>query len=251
MNASKPNNTIFSANEDGLDNGRIIGEIIHNCAMLVLFSLGTYIQLKIISTCRREKDKTWQIDITHSVGMIILFIFSSMFERVTDYFPEFRDYTGTWVCYVAAFIYTVGLYLIAFHSLVVSLMKYVFIVHQNRVLKFGEDKTKKIFFWINILHPLFLAIPTIYFFDFEAFLSIVSCFDLEEKLETIYNTSTGNMERIFMCKLNLEENEELDWPMFYSVQQGFCAAKMVWVLLFSCNIPEAFCYFTIFRKMRR
>ena len=154
MNASKPNNTIFSVHEEGLDNGRVIGEIIHNCAMLVLFSIGTYIQLKIISTCRREKDKTWQIDITHSVGMIILFIFSSMFERVTDYFPEFREYTGTWVCYVAAFIYTLGLYLIAFHSLVVSLMKYVFIVHQNRVLKFGEDKIKKMLFMSVVCYQI-------------------------------------------------------------------------------------------------
>ena len=250
MNTSTENNTCFTVNEDNLSNGRIIGEIIHNCAMLVLFSLGTYIQLKIISTCRREKDKTWQIDITHSVGMMILFSFSSMFERVTDYFPQFSEYTGTWVCYVSAFIYTLGLYLIAFHSLVVSLVKYIFIVHQTRVIKFGEDKTKRVFFWINILHPLFLTIPTIYFFDFEAFLSIVSCFDLEEKLAEVYNTSTGNIERMFMCKLNLEENEELDSPIFYNLQQGFCAAKIIWVVIFSCNIPEAYFYFRIFKKMR-
>jgi hypothetical protein len=251
MNTSKENNTFLSVNENSLSIGRIIGEILHNCAMLVLFSLGTYIQLQIISTCRREKDKTWKIDITHSVGIMILFIFSSIFERVTQFFPEFSEYTGTWVCYVAAFIYTLGVYLVAFHSLTVSLMKYIFIVHQTRVMKFGEDKIKNIFFWINILHPLFLTIPTIYFFDFEAFLSIVSCFDLDEKLAEIYNTSTGNLERMVMCKLNLEGNEELDSPISYTMQQGFCAAKIIWVVALSCNIPEGYCYFRIFRKMRR
>ena len=118
-------------------------------------------------------------------------------------------------------------------------------------MEFGEDKTRKIFFWINILHPFFLTIPSIYFFDFEVFLSIVSCFDLKEKLAEIYNSSTGNMERMFMCKLNIGENEEIDSPISYTVKQGFCAIKTIWVLVFTCNIPEAYCYFTIFRKMRR
>ena len=137
------------------------------------------------------------------------------------------------------------------HSLEISLMKYILIVHQRNVIKFGEEKTKNIFFWINVIHPLFLTMPTIYFFDFEAFLSIVSCFDLKEELLEIYNTSTGNMERMFMCKLNIGEKEELESPISYTLQQSFCAAKMIWVLVFSCNIPDAFCYFKIFKKMRR
>ena len=250
MNTSKENDFGTVAN-DNLSTGGIIGEIINNCANLILFSLGTFIQLKIISTCRKEKDKTWKIDITHSVGMMVLFFFSIMFEKLTIYFPAFPEYTGSWICYVAAFIYSFGAYVMLFHSLVISVMKYIFIVHQRKVRMFGEEKTKNIFFWINVLHPLFLTIPTIYFFDFEAFLSIVSCFDLKEELLVIYNTSTGSMERMFMCKLNIEENEELESPISYALQQGFCGAKMIWVLVFSCNIPEAFCYFRIFKKMRR
>ena len=250
MNTSKENEFV-TLKDDNLSSGSIIGEIINNCANLVLFSFGTFIQLKIISTCRKEKNKTWQIDITHSVGMMILFFFTSMFEKATEYFPTFHDYTGVWICYVAAFIYISGTYVMLFHSLVVSLMKYVFIVHHRRVMEFGEEKTKNVFFWINILHILSLTIPTIYFFDFEAFLSIVSCFDLKEQLVETYNSSTGNKERMFMCKLNIGENEKLDSPNFYNAQQGFCAVKMIWVLAFSCNIPESYFYFTIFRQMRR
>ena len=250
MNTSTENR-FASIDEGNMSNTSALGEVILNCANFVLYSFGTFIHLKIISTCIKEKDKTWQIDVTHSVGMIILFFFTIMFEMLTNYFPGFREYTGTWICYVAAFIYTSGALLMLFHSLVVAFTKYIFIVHQKRVLKFGEEKTRSIFFWINIFHPLFLTIPKVYFLDFESFLSIISCLGLKEQLDQINSASTGRMGRMFMCKLNIDVKQMSNSPISYNVQQGFCAATMIWVLLLSCNIPEAYCYFTIFKKMRR
>ena len=236
---------------DRLSSGSIIWEIILNCANLLLLSFGTFIQLKIISICQREKEKTWQIDIIHSVGMMTLFLFGNMFERLTDYFPDFEEYTGVWMCYIAALIYTYGSYIMGFHSLVVSSMKYVFIVHQRRVMEIGEKKIKKIFLWITILHPLLLTIPTIHLFDFEIFLSIIKCFGLKDQLVAIYSTTTGPMERMFMCKLNIAENAEKDSPIAYTLQQGFCSVKMVWVLVLTGNLPEAYLYHRIFKTMQR
>ena len=95
MNQSKENGFLTV---DDVTIGSIMGEIIHNSGNLILFSFGTFIQVKIISTCRKEKHNTWKIAISHSVVMMALFFFGIMFEKLTHYFPAFPEYTVSWMC---------------------------------------------------------------------------------------------------------------------------------------------------------
>ena len=115
---------------------------------LILYAIGSYIQIKVISTCRKEKDKVWQITITNSIIMMIVFSFVMIFETVTSHVPVMSQHTGEWICFVAAFIYIYGPIIMGLHSFVVSLMKFVFIVYQDTAIDFGEEKLKKnIFCW--------------------------------------------------------------------------------------------------------
>ena len=245
MNTSQ-GNSVVNTTVDYIRSGNIFSQTLLTVAYFVLFAFGTFIHVKIVSTCRKEKDKTWQIDITHSIGMAFVFFYAIIFERLIDNVPDLHLYTGVWVCYVTGFFYLFGTYVILFHSLVISLMKYVFIVHQKTVRQLGEEKFKRIFFITNIFHPLFLTISSLLLLDFEAYSGLIQCFDLKKELIERYNTTTGNLERMFFCKLNSEEYES-----FYFIKQGFCAGKMIWVLAFSCNIPESFFYYKIFRKIKR
>ena len=219
---------------------------------LILYFFGTYIQIKIISTCKIEKDKVWQITIANSITMMIVFSFALPFQTITEHVPVMSQYTGAWMCYLAAFIYLYGGCIFGLHSLVVSLMKYVFIVHHKRAWNFGEDKLKRVFLAFSIIHPLVLNLPAVIFHDFESLNSVTECLGLKEKVLAQYNTSDSRIDRLLFCKLNADGySEDTDPPFSYSLQQSFCAARMVWVILLCSNIPEGVLYYYIFRKMRK
>ena len=234
-----------------MDTQNIVGDVFLILTQILLFSMGSYIQLKIISISKDKRANTWQMDITHSVALMIFFSFGLIFEPIIDAVPTLSQYTGVIPCYIAAFIYLYGTYIIGFHSLVISFMKYVLIVHCLKVRNYGEEKVKLLFFWINLIHPFLLTIPTIWLFDFESYSSVTTCLGLRDQLLERYNKSNGNIERMFMCKLANGVRDEIDAPFSYAITQGFCAVKMVWILLLSCNIAEGYFYFQIFRKMSR
>jgi hypothetical protein len=216
--------------------------------------IGTFLNLKIIPIVRKDRDRVWLINVTRAVSAILLMIGVVIFERLMEHFPDLTDYTGFSVCYVAAFMYVYLPYMIIMETLFVSIIKYVFIVHTAKAMKYGEDKIEKRFFWINILHGLLPSIITVYLWDFEAYASLNSCFGLEERIQETYfnkNSPTGNLERMFMCKLRITDGEDLGRHISYMLAQSFCASKMVLNLVLMSNISEAYFYFKIFQKMKR
>ena len=216
---------------------------------LVVYPLGTYINWKIISVCRKVKDKTWQQDVVHSISMMSALFVMVVFENISNVVEVLSEYTGgVWVCYIPAFFYSYNTMIGGFHSFSISLMKYVYIVHNEKVRDFGEEKLKKIFFWTYMFHPLLLTIPTVILLDFEASTSLMSCFGVEAKLKDRYEGD--KLGPMFLCKLTLDVDESEN-SLLYLVTQGFCTFKMIWVLMLSSNIPEAYLYFKIFQYMRR
>ena len=106
----------------------VISQLLIIGAQVLLYAVGSYIQVKIVSTCRRERDKTWKITITNSIVLMIYFFYAIPFETITEHFPVLSQYTGDWICYLSAFVYMYGCYIIGFHSFVISLIKYFLIV---------------------------------------------------------------------------------------------------------------------------
>ena len=107
--------------------------IITNTVLAVLFLIGLYLQIKVIVVSKLEKDVTWRIDICHSVVMITLFCFRILFEMIMYIIPSLHQYTGNWICYVGYFAILNGYLSVVSHSLVISIYKYVLILHQERI----------------------------------------------------------------------------------------------------------------------
>ena len=118
-------------------------------------------------------------------------------------------------------------------------------------MNYGEEKIKNIFFWVNLLGPVLPSIITVLLFDFEAIASLTSCFVLEDRVHERYNSSTGNIERMFLCKLRVVDGEDLGTHVSYTLAQCFCATKIGFNLVLLSNIPEAYFYYKIFKRMKR
>ena len=215
---------------------------------MVFFGIGTYLQIKIIRVCKKEKDKTWLIDITRSVVLIPLCFFNTLFEPLNDYFPNYPEYTGVSVCYVFALIYILLPNIVLFHSLLISIMKYLWIVHHEKMRAIGDEKVIKWFFWFNLIHALLITVPTIVLLDFESSHALVHCFGLEEEITQRYNSSSAKLERMFMCKL--QSGYDAEGSISYIVMQSFCGIKMVYTTFVMSNIWEGFFYYMIFKKMK-
>ena len=129
----------------------------------VIFFIALYLNYKIVMVSRQEKDErsTWKIDICHSVVLLTRSSFTILLRMITYIIPSLHQYTGKWLCYVAMFIASYCTFSIFSHSLVISIHKYMFIVHQNRIIAFGKDKASLISFWINLIFPAVLAVARI------------------------------------------------------------------------------------------
>jgi len=247
-------NTTIKHNFDSMNEKSVsslgIGEVVAFVVRLSLLAIGTFLNLKIIPICRKERDRVWLINVTRAVSAMSFMTGAVIFEALPMFIPDFVEYTGVSICYIAAFIYVYPMYMIVFESLFTSIIKYIFIVHTAKSMKYGEDKIQKRFFWVNILHGLLPSIITVCLWDFEGYASLNSCFGLEERIQEVYNSTNGNLERMFMCKLRFTDVEDLGTHLSYILAQSFCASKMVFNLALMTNIPEAYFYYKIFTKMK-
>ena len=229
-----------------------IDSIAHIVLQVLLYFTGLYVQIKVILVCWKERSgNTWHIHFAHSIIVIVYFTLNLPFWIVTIAIPDLSDYTGEWFCYLAAFIFQYGNFIITLNSLLVATIKYTFIVHSIKLLHFGKENVKKIFFAIYLFLPLMFATIASVGKDFEQYSELISCFGLTEQTEVTYNTTAKEYQKFFLCKMSSLDKEKSYGSTFHALTQCFCILKSILVWIINTNVPEGFLYYKIFAKMRR
>ena len=132
--------------------------IIPAILLICIGLIGLYLHVKIIIISKKEKEMTWKLDITNSCILIFNCTHSLVMENITYIVPNLYTHTGEWFCYASKVVsyygnnYTIG------HSMIVSILKYILIVHWKKSRDFGKENVKKVFFWINIFYSFFMII---------------------------------------------------------------------------------------------
>ena len=227
--------------------------IIHIVIQALLYFTGLYIHVKIISVCWKDKEgKTWQIHMTHSISVIIYYTFYIPFFHATNVTPNLAgEYTGEWFCYLATFIVTYGFIIISGNSLLIAVLKYIFIVHTTKALNYGNDRLTRLFFIIGLVIPLVNAVFSCLTKDFEGFAELNSCFGLTEQVLKQYNTWEKNMQKFFLCNLKTGDDQPSQESTLYILKQVLCVIKSIAILFMNTNVPEAYFYYKIFQRMNR
>ena len=137
----------------------LAGTIISTIIEALLFLIGLVINIKIVlSECKTSDHKTWQIQIVCSVCSTIYFAFDLPFSAISGYIPDLSQYTGDWFCHLATFIIIYGIFIFTTNSFVISMMKYIFIVHPFKALEWGHDKIQRISLATYIIIPSVMAV---------------------------------------------------------------------------------------------
>ena len=229
-----------------------VSSIVHVVAQALLYIIGLMIQMKVMYICWKDKDgKTWQIHLTHSLSCTLYFLFVIPFWHISTSIPHLSVVTGEWLCYLSAFVTLYGFFIITPNSLLVAIMKYMFIVHNETWLRLGDRKAQRMFMCINLMVPFVLTTISCVAKDFEAYSELTSCFGMTEQIKTQYNTWEKNMQKFFLCNLDTTEKDISDAYTFYVMKQCFCVVKSIVSMFINTNVPEAFFYYKIFGKMKR
>ena len=117
-----------------------------------------------------------------------------IFYSANNFMYPFSEIFGSWFCVAAYFLIVPGMVFISFHTTIIAIMRYLFIVHDEKVASFGKHRTEFLFYWLLGIVPIVMAIWL--FFgaadrDFDGF--------------PLMNKCTGSLDKIFLLKSGFAE----------------------------------------------
>ena len=141
--------------------------------------------------------------------------------------------------------------------MIICMMKYTIIVHWQTVRKFGEDKAKEIFFWLDLLLPvidmaLHILLQPDFFFVLAAFEPANKC------LGEIYQSRLENNETVprihnLWQTMTLFEFSEYNWINYaiFISRKIICVLQTTVMYLLAMNAFEIFFYYKTFSFGKR
>ena len=226
--------------------------ILNVIVQIILYLIGVLINAKIILACwhSRNHNKSWQLHILYSLSCIILFSFNIPFWFFSMASPSISSITGEWICYLAIFMNSFFPMTILMNSLMVSITKYIFVVHWDKALVYGHDKIQ----WASVILSVLIAISNVivrtamnqYYSSEDG--PPHTCFEKEHK----DSREKSDWQDIpFWCfSENFDPNEPWSYiPVVFL--QIFCVLAHVVYGFMCCNLPEAFFYYQIFKTTKR
>ena len=213
--------------------------------LLCIFTVGMFLQIKIIKGLKQDRTTAWEIDLSHSVVMMVHFSFVILFEIAIYTIPTLDAHHGNWVCSASFYLRMLGAGEIFFHSLIISFYKYLFIVHHFMVINIGPDRMKKILRCVYLLLLIGGSLSYTFRPNFRAFNSVHNCGTQQSE------TDVDLPNRLFMCgTVDLKYNTIYDYVMNIATAM-FCSVQTILAMLIYLNILEIFFYIGIFRHMKR
>ena len=241
---SQENNTVFIL--DNLDLYYQPVELQSSAIILSLIRfpllfLGFYIQIKLFRMVRKEKGLVNEVTQFYCITSISIYPIWLLFVTTTDFLYPLKDIIGRWFCIFGRFTIYFHFNMLLFHSFIVALMRYFFIVHEEKVKKFGKDKAKKVFLFLAISFPIiFLVWGAIENQDIAVFIFLNRCYGIIDKVFMAELTTGKNLGCVF------SNGGYLD-----TILQITCITKGFVFILMSLNVSEAIIYYKIFSHMTR
>ena len=179
----------------------------------------------------KEKEMTWKLDVTNSCLLMIHYAHVLSMNFILFFIQDLHIYTGKWFCYLSKILTYYGNFYTSAHTLVVCLLKYIFIVHWKTAIAVGHEKIKEVFFWANLLHPIFMLslhflIRPDFLFVYDAYRETDICLgDPKGNLDPARNKSLTKLHNL--CELVHPTSESLVEISIYWIRSSVCWVQFV------------------------
>ena len=217
-------------------------------AQAVVYAIGLFINIKLIYVCWKKKETTtWQIHMTNSIFLTLYWPLDLSFLAVSNTVPKLSIYTGEWFCKLSAFVIIYGVKIITMNSLIVAIMKYVFIVHATKARVYGHEKIQKLFAIINLTIPLMLTTFQVIMGNYDTYKAISTCLDIGTEPMPKRNI----WQKLFLCNAKVSSAFYSESYTANLVLHSACAINSVLTYIFACNLAGVYFYYKIFTTMKR
>ena len=226
--------------------------LIGGCAIYcAIFTTGVFLQVKIILTLKRDQAMAWEIDVAHSIAMIVIFTSVSILETISYLQPTFDDFFGKWYCDLLLFEFLLGFFEILFHSMYISLYKFIFIVHNETVNRIGEQKFKLLLLWSYFVVLIAWALSLLVRENNLGEVSDTVDCSISSNRESNRNTTEAFTGHIFSCSIDDLDQTNMGNVVVNLLTKFLCTSQSIMNVVVALNIPEIFFYLRIFRHMNR
>ena len=231
--------------------------IITETIVVCIWIIGWYFHLKIIRISLKEKEMTWKLDVTNSCLILFHYTHVIFMDIITFIIPNLHFYLGKWFCYGSKVVMHYGNYYVVNHSMIVSLLKLILIVHWQRAREFGNDRIKEIMFWLNFCYPGVIVLTHViikpdFYLIYDAYDRIDRCLGDPNNNWGIDSNRT-QIKAHTICTMFVKPNlDEYFAYTFYVIRTSVCWIHIAVGSYFSAiNIIEAVIYCRIFSFMRK
>ena len=218
-------------------------------ARFLFILLAELILYKLLKTVRKENGLVNEVTQFYCIALITNYPFWLLFMTITEFLHPLKNIMGQWICSLMRVVFYTLFNVVIFQSFVVALMRYFFIVHEEKVKRLGKKKIKKIFLFLIIFFPcLFIVWGFIQNQELDAFKPINSCYAIDHKvfLAELINETPG--KHLFCVFDKIDGKYEY---ILSVVRYITCMTKQVLLILFGMNVFEGLIYYKIFSHMTR
>ena len=229
--------------------------IVEFAIFCVIFIFGVFLQVNVIAALKRDQAMAWEMNLAHSVVMIVHWSLKLLIELAHYIQPSFHDIFGRWFCYLLLAVRSFGIFVMFFHSLYISIHKYIFIIHKETVNRIGDRKTKWGLLWAYLIVLISWTLSYTARGYFSAFGITSKCsvshtsviddgFSIEEPIEN-WTSHT------FACGIHESEQKNMLNAVVNKLMKFLCSVQNIATFVIALNVVEIFFYFSIFRYMNR
>ena len=218
---------------------------------VVFVIIGELISIKLLIKLKKETSLLSDVTKLFVCVQIIYHPIRLIFTTSTDFIHPLNEVIGQWYCTFGWCWISLGSGIMGMYSLICSLLRYVFILHETKVEEYGKEKVKKIFLFLYVFIPLLLFLWTAIDRPELSILSNINkCYGKHHEVFLIETSTLNVLKRNFWEFQSYELGGSFE-KIIAILRRVSKIARLTIMLLISTNFLEGILYYKILSHMNR
>ena len=216
-------------------------------ALVIL--IGEIIGMKFMKAMKKENGLLKDVTMLFVTWQMACHPILAFFDLINSLIYPAADVFGSWFCTLGWFVWGYGVRLALYNSFITAMMRYLFVIHEEKVAAYGKEKVKKIFWYISLLLPLFHILLKIA--DGSPTLSFINkCYSYDNKVFLSESTTLNVLKNKFWKTETTTINEALDVVIAVMMKTIKLIESAIFLIM-GFNVSEFFIYVKIFSHLNR
>ena len=214
---------------------------------LLFICIGEGISVKLLTSLKKETSLLTDVTKLFIISQMILHPILLCLELVLNTIYPVNEIIGSWFCFLDWLLMGVFMRIGLNNSFITALMRYLFIVHEEKVDAYGKEKVKRWFLYFSITVPFIQF--TLQALEGSPRLSFVKkCYGNDHRVFLIEKSTL----HVFKSKFVKLDGPSFDIDSLQEIVIQICKiVEASLFLLMGFNITEVFFYIKIFTKIDR